>query len=300
LRINLIGAFIRNKPFGTEIAFKKGFDRIGGHEVTVIDPEYPDQKFDYDADATVLFKWIDRPYQNLPDYWEDLKKCSGKKIVYQPDDLRFPHIKRMMQEVRKYCDYAFVFDDDGVKLALEYGYKDAKKLLLTADDDIYKPIHVPKVMDAVFVGSLTGGDNHKSRVKMINLLRQERSFKIGFANDIYDVNQISRIYSSSKVVLNHATDVGQPFGTGYGYQCRHFEAGFTRSAVLSNVVVNDNTLKNFATFSSEEELVEQLRNLIQDDEWREDLADEFFKELKASHRPEHRAREMIDFIRRLS
>lgn len=297
MRINLIGAFIRNRPFGTECAFLKGFERIGEHYITAIDPEYRDQKFDHDADATVLFKWIDqKPF--IPNYWDDLKKCGGVKIVYQPDDLRFPHIQRMMNEVRNYCDYAFTFDDDGARIAKEqFGYKDAKKLLLTADDDLYTPVQTPKVLDACFIGSLSYGENHKSRMRMVELLRQDRSLKIGFATDIYDVREISRIYSASKVVLNHATDVGQKFGTGYGYQCRHFEAGFTRSALLSNVVLNDNSLRNFANFSSEEQLVENLRFLVAKDSWREELADKFYRELKTRHRPEHRAQEMVEMIR---
>jgi hypothetical protein len=54
MRINVVGAFIRNAPFGTELAFKRGFDRLGGHSVTYIDPSYPDQRWDYDADATVV------------------------------------------------------------------------------------------------------------------------------------------------------------------------------------------------------------------------------------------------------
>ena len=51
LRINIVGAFIRNKPFGTEIAFGKGFDRLGKHLINTIDTSYPGQVWDYDADA---------------------------------------------------------------------------------------------------------------------------------------------------------------------------------------------------------------------------------------------------------
>ena len=135
MKIQMIGAFIRNAPYGTEIAFKKGFDRIGGHEVNVIDPSQPNQKWELNPDATLVFKYIEQPAQ-----MEMLGNVSGHKIVYQPDDLRFPHIKQMMTEMRQHCDNALTFDDDGAELALSYGYKAAQKFLLTADNDLYKYI----------------------------------------------------------------------------------------------------------------------------------------------------------------
>lgn len=288
MRVNLIGAFIRNFPFGTEIAFKKGFDRLGGHTITTIDPSYVDQRWDYGADVTVVFKWMDA-------YWEDLKKCEGKKIVYQPDDMRYPHIRQMMQKMRKHCDYAFTFDDDGAKLALEYGYRAAKKLLLTADDELYAPLPMcPKTIPVCFVGSVTGGENHKSRRKMIELVAKS-GIQIGVAHELFDVHRIRQIYASSKIVLNHATDVGQPFGHGFGYQCRHFEAGMVGSCILSNVVDNDTTIKSFETFSNEEELVDKVRYLLEPDQavHRREIADQLFWDIVDHHRPEHRAAEMV-------
>lgn len=293
MRINLVGAFIRNAPFGTEIAFKKGFDRLGGHSVTTIDPDYPDQPWDHEADATIVFKW-------LPEHLHgELERTSGKKIVYQPDDLRFPHIKNMMVEMRKLCDYAFTFDDDGARLAKEYGYREAQRLLLTADDDLYRPLpDVEKDIDVSFVGSLTGGANHASRMKMCALVSTIPGITTKFTTDLYDIEQLVQIYNRSKIVLNHATDVGQPFGHGYGYQCRHFETGFTRACVLSNFIDNETVLKNIITFSSAQDLVLSIQQLLARPVTRKHLADELFDELKAAHRPEHRAQEMVDLISR--
>lgn len=297
MRINLVGAFIRNKPFGTEIAFKKGFDRLGEHLVNCIDTSYPNQVWDYEADATVVFKWMEN-------YWGDLALCKGKKIVYQPDDLRFPHIKQMMQDMRKYCDFAFTFDDDGALLAREYGYAKAERLLLTADDELYRPLpEVEKDIDVSFVGSLTGGANHRSRVRMCQIVGSMPGVKAKFVSDLYDIEELNRIYNRSKIVLNHATDVGQNFGWGYGYQCRHFEAGFTRSCVLSNFIGNEagskDGIKSFWFFSNEQDLQDQVRYLLGNAEHRVTLAHELYSELMAKHRPEHRAKQMVEFIRSL-
>lgn len=294
MRWNLVGAFIRNNPFGTEIAFRKGLDRIG-EDVVVVDPSYPDQEFDDAPDVTVVFKWLDPgPYRDT------LARLPGKKIVYQVDDLRFPHIKQMMLEMRKHCEYALTFDDDGARLAQSYGYKHSKRLLLTADECLYRPVSVPKDMDVCFVGSLSNGENHRSRVKMLQILGSVPGLRVGYANEVFDIPKICEIYGRSKIVLNHATDVGQPFGHGFGYQCRHFEAGFARSCVLSNVVDNDNTLQNIETFDSEKSLVEKVRQLLADQGRRERLADGLYSELYSKHLPEHRARDMVKFVEEIS
>jgi len=298
---NIIGAFIRNDPFGTEIAFRKGLERIG-ETVNAWDPSRLDErnKFDPDADFTLIFKWLDDGVLR-----ESLvKKCGGKKILYQVDDLRFPHIKQMMQGMLDTCDHALTFDEDGAKLALEYGYKTAKRILLTADNQLYKPIPgTVKDIDVSFIGSLTGGDNHKSRVKMLELVRGIKGVRMAFGNEVFDIPKINDIYNRSKIVLNHATDVGQPFGHGYGYQCRHFEAGFAGSLVLSNAIDNDNTLKNILTFSDEKELVDTVEMLIKGNglpEWElKNRGRLLYEELMFSHTPEHRAGELLTYARSL-
>lgn len=295
MKINIVGAFIRNHPFGSEIAFKKGFDRLGGHTINTIDTSYPDQKFMKDADLTIVFKWMEG------DYWQDLKETSGIKIVYQPDDSRFPHIRKMMEEMRKFCDYAFTFDNDGAQIAREIGYKDAKCLLLTADDDLYRNIPGSKKhYDFCFIGSMTGGPSHKSRQQMVSLIAQEfPQSPLCFASDVYNIESIVAAYNTSKIILNHATDVGQRFGTGYGYQCRHFEAGFTNACVLSNVVLNEKKLYNFVSYNSTQDLLEKAAYLLSDEQSRKAYAANFYMELKTHHRPEHRAQEVLDFVKGL-
>ncbi len=292
MRINLVGAFIRNAPFATETASKKGFRRLAEHLVNCIHHSRPGQIWDYAADVTGVFKW-------MQDYWRDLEMCKGKKIVYQPDDLRFPHIKQMMQQIRKYCDFAFTFDDDGARLALEYGYKKAQRLLLTADDELYRPMpEVEKDIDVCFVGSLTGGQNHRSRMKMCQVV-SSMGLKTKFVSDLYDMDELVRTYNRSKIVLNHATDVGQPFGHGYGYQCRHFEAGFTKSCVLSNIVLNERELENIEEFGSEAELIGRIKYLLDNPAMIKASAQGLYSELMMAHKPEHRAIEMLRFIEAL-
>lgn len=292
MRWNIVGAFIRNNPFGTEIAFRKGLERIG-EKVTAIDPSFPQQVFDDEPDVTLVFKWVDPGV-----YREKIKSLPGLKILYQVDDLRFPHIKNMMQEMRQICDHALTFDEDGAQLARQYGYGSAKRLLLTADNVLYRVIPgSPKDIDVSFVGSLSFGENHKSRMRMLEIVKK-MGCRLIVANELFDIGKINEIYNRSKIVLNHATDVGQPFGHGFGYQCRHFEAGFAGSCILSNVVDNETALADcMETFSSEQELVDKIKHLLMHEDKRNVLGNKLHDRLWMAHMPENRAREMVQFVR---
>ena len=295
MKINLVGAFIRNAPFGTEIAFRKGFERLGGHDISVWDPSslacaLPRK----DADVTVVFKCLDD--------WAPVDRCSGKKVVYQPDDMRYPHIKELMREARKHCDYALTYDDEATRLCkTDFGFKDAERLLLTADDEIYKPmLNMAKPIDFCFVGNMSHPTNHVSRRRVLKVLT-DVGYKVGFADGLFDVNRIVELYNSSKVVVNHATDVGQPFGSGYGYQCRHFEVGLTRTCLLSNYVIDDDySLDSFLDFDDEKSLLEQAKMLMDNDgDVQSYWANLLYKEIKHRHLPQHRAEQMHTFFQRI-
>lgn len=261
--------------------------------MNVVDPSYPNQLFDMTADVSLVFKWLEPGV-----YRETWKQLDGPKIVYQVDDLRFPHIKQMMQEMRPFCDHALTFDEDGARLAKEYGYKSAKRLLLTADNQLYRPLGLEKDIDVSFVGSLSYGENHRSRMKMLQIVKA-MGLKVVVANELFDIPKINEIYNRSKIVLNHATDVGQRFGHGYGYQCRHFEAGFAGACVLSNVVDNDSELKALHFFEDERSLVDKVRELVDDSDLTSLSGAALYDEMMFCHTPEMRARQLIDFVRSL-
>lgn len=290
MNINLVGAFIRNAPFGTEIAFQRGFERLGGHKLNIIDPDCSNQQFMLDADFTLIFK-------TAKEYNCILEDVSGIKIVYQPDDLRFPHIQTMMKEMLQYCDYALTFDNSGAELAKEIGYKDANELLLIANNKLYKQINCNKDIEISFVGSLSMGASHASRVKMLDIL-VTAGYNVQYMHDEYSIDKIVEVYNRSKIVLNHATDVGQNFGEGYGYQCRHFEVGLTNSCLLSNSLINDGKGPScFVTFDSEQDLVQKVDMLLKDEKLRKVYANALYEELYKEHLPEHRVQELLNIIK---
>lgn len=294
MELNLIGPFVVNNPFGTEIAFAKGLKRMG-HSVNTIDPNVESQfdAIENDADVTVVFKSCVGQEDRL------LGGLRGPVVVYQPDDARFPHIKKMMLEMRRHSDLFLSFDSYGAGVALTMGYRAAETLLLTADDELYCPSSndVERDIDVAFIGSLSDPVAHASRRRMCELVftaAQARgwNFKCGTTQD---VEEIVDVYRRSKVVLNHATDVGQPFGYGYGFQCRHFEVAMTRTALLSNRVYNEPRVLPFRIFDSDESLIDGVQSSITDYPF---LSRWMYDAVMDKHRPNHRAVQLVDFIER--
>jgi len=300
MKFNLVGAFVRNHPFGSEIAYKKGLEKLG-HEVATFDQitgtkEELEESFFDDADATIIFK-------HAKGFEDEMKALNGPKIVYQPDDSRCPGVRDMLVGTREYCDYAFTFDKFGAEECKRIGYVKSKKLKLTADPDIYFPIdNVDQDIDFLFIGNMSNPEAHKSRRKMVDVLRKAGATVE--AGTIMDVSIVNVMYNRAKIILNHATDIGQEFGTGYGLQCRHFEAGLTKTAVLSNSLLDEEAdgLKQFCTFDNEEELLEVAYTLLEG--WYDAplwmaQGEELYKEIMDAHLPEHRAADIIKFVESL-
>lgn len=321
MKLNLIGPFVVNAPFGSEIAFAKGLRKIGV-EVNEVDPNVDREMVGLhnDADATMVFK-------SCVGAERFLKSLKHPVIVYQPDDARFPHIRQMMVEMREYADLFLSFDDNGAKVAKTMGYRAAETLVLTADPDLYVPdSSIVRDIDVSFIGSLSGPVSHASRRKMcqiVDAVAKQMGWVTCFGEAYFDGRAGAtpvQIYQRSKVVINHATDVGQQFGTGFGLQCRHFEVGMTKTAFLSNHLIgppgeqvgrrtskcldlpNDHTLAwecpMFQTFNSPESLLFQLERMLSES-WQRD-AEILYSQIQAAHLPEHRAEQLVGFVKRYS
>lgn len=302
MRLNLVGPFVVNAPFGTEIAFAKGL-RQAGHEVIEVDPNIDREMTGLrnDADATVVFK-------SCVGSERFLKSLKHPIVVYQPDDARFTHIKEMMLMMRQFTDLFLSFDDHGAKVAKSMGYRAAETLLLTADPDLYSPSPEPikRDIDVSFIGSIGSSTAHASRWRMINqaqILAKEFGWKVHFEVS-QDIPHVRDIYRRSKVVLNHATDVGQPFGTGFGLQCRHFEVGMTRTCILSNMLLDWDPSMPCPRFHmfNETTFLDLLSWLVMGDSVGipnyELAASSLYEDIVKEHMPVDRARQLVGFIER--
>lgn len=295
----MVGPFQVNAPFGTEIAFAKGLRRIG-HEVIEVDPNIDQEMIGLrnDVDATVVFK-------SCVGAERFLASLRHPIVVYQPDDARFPHIREMMLMMRRHADLFLSFDEHGAKVALTMGYRAAETLLLTADDELYCPSPTPieRDIDVSFIGSIGDPVAHASRRRMCEVVFEEagrRGWKTAFGAT-RDVPTIVDTYRRSKVVLNHATDVGQGFGWGYGIQCRHFEVGMTRTALLSNYSYDEEPVSPLCSlFCDEQTLIERLTQYIEGGRDYEARGSITYDQIMKHHMPEDRAVQLVDFIVRNS
>lgn len=291
MKLNLIGPFVVNAPFGTEIAFSKGLKALG-HEVVEVDPNLttycPEE-----ADATVVFKSCVGHEEIM------LRGLKHPVVIYQPDDARYPHIRDMMLMMAKYGSLFLSFDDFGANLAKTMGYGWAETLLLTADPELYSPSPTPIVrdIDVSFIGSLSDPVFHKSRRRMIQIV-QNVADHYGWKTHwevTQDIPHVVDVYRRSKIVINHATDVGQPFGWGYGLQCRHFEVAMTHTALLSNSEYGGKWTG--LTYDGEDSLIERLIQVIDGNDWQM-WADFSRKWVTHGHMPTDRAQQLVDFITR--
>jgi len=286
--VNLVGPFVVNDPFGTEIAFSKGLKALGVR-VNEVDPNLPGQRFEFDADFTVVFKTAMR-------YNDRLLEMKGPVVVYQPDDLHYPHIRQMMLEMKSYSKHALVFQRYGVDECKSLGFETASTLGLTADPYLYRPLRCKKDIDLCFVGSLGDPYAHASRRRMIQVLLSN-GFNVQFTstNDVHVVNEI---YNRSKVVLNHAADVGYGFGLGRGYQCRHFEVGFSATCLLSNKLRDQEefTIGSHFLYGDEKELCEFAKDLVGNPGLTDLYGQMLFEEMMEFHHPVVRAKQLIDIL----
>jgi hypothetical protein len=300
MKLNLIGPFVVNAPFGTEIAFAKGL-REAGHEVNEVDPNVTTD-CPNEADVTVVFKSCVGNEDIM------LRRLDHPIVVYQPDDARFPHIREMILKMRRYADLFLSFDDHGATVARSLGYRAAETLLLTADPDLYSPSPSPieRDIDVSFIGSIGSPTAHASRLRMINqakIVAQEFGWKTHFEVS-QDIPHVVDIYRRSKVVLNHATDVGQPFGTGFGLQCRHFEVGLTKTCLLSNKLLSwDPSIPRptFCQFAGEDfvdRLVEVVTSKVDGIPYYQSAGENLYNDILQGHMPVDRARQLVDFIER--
>ncbi len=295
MKLTLVGPFTKNFPFGTEIAFAKGLRQIGV-DVVEVDPNL-DKNLDgitRDSDAIIVFKTC---VGNEP----HLERFGRPVIVYQPDDARFPHIREMMLMMRRYSDLFLSFDDYSTQVSKTMGYRASETLLLTADPDLYSPSPWPVIrdIDVSFIGSLGDPVAHASRRRMLEVVGKHANKKgwVTAFGTTQDIPEILDTYRRSKVVLNHATDVGQPFGMGYGLQCRMFETGMTRTCLLSSQTYGDDRGIPYPIFFDEHSLTSQLDYLIETGDWQQ-FGAHLYESIQIGHLPIHRARQLVDFVTR--
>lgn len=297
MRVNLVGPFVANHPFGTEIAFRKGFQALG-HETFVSDPNVVGDLdgLEEDVNLTLVFK-------SCLGQEGALRRIRGPKVLYQPDDTAFPHIREMVASMRRYCDHFLAFDERGAEYGRRVGFRNSGWLALTADPDIYYPEDTEhsEPIDISFIGSLGDPVAHASRRRMVGMaqeLAQTYGWRTCFREGIRDVNAIRNIYSRSRLVLNHATDVGQAFGGGYGLQCRHFEVGLCRTPLLTNLLMSgDVGMWPHYCFSDERTFVDILRRCLEaPPEELEDVGTRAYNEILRDHTPARRVLELLEMM----
>lgn len=303
--INLVGPFVVNAPFGTEIAFKKGLQQLG-HDVRTWDPncQEPAGHLCAEADATIIFKSCVGREREL---WNFMGLNMRHAILYQPDDMRFPHVRQMAVDMKPYCESFLSFDATSALVAETMGYKNCQAMLVTADPEVYYPEEpaVERAIDVCMVASLGDPVAHASRRRIAEIalgLGKRHGWDVQIHDGIPDPEVIRQMYCRSKVVINHATDVGQQFGTGFGLQCRHFEVAATKTAFISNVLIGEQPSHHppFVLYNNERSFGDWLEECVENKSFRDQFAEEFHDWFRIGHTPKSRAHQLVKYIESLS
>ncbi len=155
-------------------------------------------------------------YAHAPNYTFIYEKVMG---IPKIDRVRFTY-EYIVRIVRRIIDKTNVRSADIIltnsfytknKISSFYGKK-SKVAYLGVDTSIYKPLHVKKKYDFLFVGSYHPVDGYNLLHQALLLMKKKPSYKILAIEDewIDDDSSMAKLYNSAKVVLCLAH--GEPFG----------------------------------------------------------------------------------------
>jgi len=196
-----------------------------------------------------------------------------------------------MQTAKKF-DFVFVAQREFVsKLAADgVDIRKIHYLPHAFEPDVYKPTEILKKWDWSFIGHL----NSPHRINLLDRLCKEfpnwyLGWRMGQVPGYNVADDIAYKLSQTRVGVNYSIK--------NDLNMRVFETMGTKTCLLTDDV--DDLSEHFETgthlltFTNEDEAVEDLRELLSDDDEREQLAEAGYKEVLAKHTYGHRALEIL-------
>ncbi|MBM4145211.1 MAG: glycosyltransferase [Nitrospira sp.] len=179
----------------------------------------------------------------------------------------------------KTFDHVFTAQKDGARKLSADGVANVSWIPLACDPEIHHEYDLPKKWDICFVGNVFPGP----RERMLTVIQAQFS-NIFIGNKYFD--EMAKTYSESRIVFNQSirNDVNM----------RVFEALSCGSLLVTNNL-DENGLSELFTdgahlisFRNEKELIEKLKDYLQDDKEREKIAYAGMEEAQHNHTYGHR------------
>lgn len=231
----------------------------------------------------------------------------GEDAIGVPLDWEIPHpsaywvsdahlgYKYRMERAKQF-DFVFVAQKEFIEQFVKDGIPREKIFYLphAAEPDVYRPYPIIEKWDWSFIGHI----NNPDRVNLLD--RFVKEFGLGDGKGYLGwrmpevpghnvLDDVAKKFSQSRIVLNEniKKDVNM----------RTFETLACKRALLTENIPELHDLFNdgfhLLTYSSIDDAVEKARALLKNDEWRNSIADQGYKEFISKHTYMHRAETIL-------
>jgi hypothetical protein len=187
-----------------------------------------------------------------------------------------------------FFDHIFVCHRDYIEPLREHGFESLHWLPVGADPELHGQIAGERCYDVGFVGSAAAS---QERSALLHAL--ERRFTVNDFHRPYPKEQLTAIYSRSKIVFNHCTyrDITM----------RVFEAPAAGALLLSNPMANgiDDVLtlgEHYVQYTDEASLIAQVEYYLAHPEERERIAAKGRAAVLAHHTYDRRVQSLLDAV----
>jgi hypothetical protein len=187
-----------------------------------------------------------------------------------------------------FFDHLFVCHKDYVSHFEQLGYENVRWMPVGCDPELHGEIPSERIYDVGFVGNLG-----PSRARRELLAALERRFKMNDYHRSYPKEELTQIYSRSKIVFNYAINKD--------VNMRVFEALASGAMLLTNHMDNGcadlfTAGEHFVEYSDERSLIELSEYYLSHDAERERIARAGQLATLSRHTYEQRAQMMIDAV----
>jgi hypothetical protein len=199
------------------------------------------------------------------------------------------HAGFLLREYYAYFfDHIFVCHRDYIAPLREHGFQNLHWLPVAADPELHGQIAAERCYDVGFVGSSAASAERRAFLAAL-----ERHFRVNDFHRPYPKEQLTSIYSRSKIVFNHATH--------RDITMRVFESLAAGALLLSNPMANgiEDLLRlgeHYVQYTDEASLLAQVEYYLSHPEERERIAAAGQAAVLARHTYDQRVQTLLDAV----
>jgi hypothetical protein len=233
-----------------------------------------------------LYVWVDSSGRYFP---RDIEALDAPTACYLID----VHLGEWRKQAARFFDWVFVAQKDYVTpFVAATGRDNVRWLPLAAAGDVHVRHDLPRIYDVGFVGATGASHRGSSRARRLKLI-SEAGFKTNDFFRFYAPDEMSRIYSQSKIVFNTSIAGDVTMRVFEGTACGAMLLTDTVKNGLGDLFVAGEEL---VTYTDDADLIAKLRHYLDPAhaQERERIAEAGYARTRTHHTYEHRAQAILD------